>query len=371
MGTAVEERLGVAIERVEASAYTVPTDAPESDGTLEWDSTTIVVAEVRAGDGTGLGYTYTHKAAAALISDKLAEAVRGTDAGATEDAWRAMSAALRNVGRPGLGFCALSAVDIALWDLRAKLHDAPLVALLAPVRDEAPIYGSGGFTSYSLDRLREQLGGWVERGIPRVKLKVSREPERDPERLDTAREAIGDETELYVDSNGALDRGGAVEWAQRFAREWNVTWFEEPVSSDDLEGLRLVRESAPSGLDVAAGEYGYVPGDFERMLDAHAVDCLQADVTRCGGITGFLRAGALAAEHGLDLSAHCAPAASIAACCAVPRFRHLEWFHDHLRLEPMLFDGVPEQVGGVLRPNRERAGLGLELKRADAERFAA
>ena len=367
----MEERLGVAIERVEASAYTVPTDEPESDGTLEWDSTTIVVAEVHAGDAVGLGYTYTYEAAAAVISDKLADAVRGTDAGATDKAWHAMSAALRNVGRPGLGFCALSAVDVALWDVKARLRDAPLVELLEPVRDEAAIYGSGGFTSYSLARLRDQLGGWVARGIPRVKLKVSREPDRDPERLDAVREAIGDETELFVDSNGALDRDDAVEWAKRFARDWNVSWFEEPVSSDDLDGLRAVREHAPEGLDVAAGEYCYVPADFRRMLDAKAVDCLQADVTRCGGITGFLRAGTLAERHGLDLSAHCAPAASAAVCCAVPRFRHLEWFHDHLRLEPMLFDGVPEPDGGALRPNRERPGLGLELKRADAKRFAA
>ena len=227
--------------------------------------------------------------------------------------------------------------------------------------------GSGGFTSYSLDRIREQLSGWVEQGIPRVKMKVSREPERDAERLDAARAAIGDDVELYVDSNGALTRKEAVRWAERFARDWGVTWHEEPVSSADFEGLRLVRDAAP--LDVAAGEYAYVPADFRDLLDC--VDCLQADVTRCGGITGFLRAGALADAFGLELSAHCAPSASVPACCAVPAFRHLEWFHDHVRLEPLLFDGVLEPVDGALRPDRSRPGNGLELKRADAERYAA
>jgi L-alanine-DL-glutamate epimerase-like enolase superfamily enzyme len=355
------------VERLAVSAFTVPTDAPESDGTADWDSTTIVVVEATAGGEAGIGYTYAPAAAGKLVEEKLTELVRGRDAVAIAETWEAMATGLRNAGRPGIGFCALSAVDLALWDLKARLLGLPLVDLLGRARDEAPLYGSGGFTSYSLERIREQLSGWVEQGIPRVKMKVSREPERDPERLDAARSAIGDEVELYVDSNGALSRKEAVRWAERFAREWGVTWHEEPVSSADFEGLRLVRDAAP--LDVAAGEYAYVPTDFRNLLDC--VDCLQADVTRCGGITGFLRAGALAAAFGLELSAHCAPSASVAACCAVPAFRHLEWFHDHVRLEPLLFDGVLAPDGGALRPDRSRPGNGLELKRADAERYAA
>jgi L-alanine-DL-glutamate epimerase-like enolase superfamily enzyme len=363
----VAARTEVSVERLDVSAYEIPTEEPESDGTLEWDSTTVVVVEAHAGGETGLGYTYAPAAAGKLVEEKLVEIVRGRDAFSVAEAWEAMAMALRNAGRPGIGFCALSAVDLALWDLKARLLGLPLVDLLGRARDEAAVYGSGGFSSYSLDRIREQLSGWVEQGIPRVKMKVSREPERDPERLDAARAAIGDDAELYVDSNGALTRKQAVRWAERFAREWGVTWHEEPVSSADFEGLRLVREAAP--LDVAAGEYAYVPADFRNLLPC--VDCLQADVTRCGGITGFLRAGALASAFGLDLSAHCAPSASLAACCAVPGFRHLEWFHDHVRLEPLLFDGVLEPVEGALRPDRSRPGNGLELKRADAARYAA
>jgi L-alanine-DL-glutamate epimerase-like enolase superfamily enzyme len=349
------------------SGFTVPTDAPESDGTAEWESTSVVVVEAQGGGETGLGYTYAPAAAGTLVEEKLADVVRGRDALAPAEAWEAMASGLRNSGRPGIGFMALSAVDQALWDLKARLLDVPLVDLLGRARDEAPVYGSGGFTSYTLGRIREQLAGWVEQGIPRVKMKVSRDPERDAERLDVARQAIGDETELYVDSNGALGRKEAVRWAERFAREWGVTWHEEPVSSADFEGLRLVRDRAP--LDVAAGEYAFVPADFRNLLGC--VDCLQADVTRCGGITGFLRAGALAAAFDLDLSAHCAPMASVAACCAVPRFRHLEYFHDHVRVEPLLFDGVLEPVDGALRPDRSRPGNGLELKRAEAEEYAA
>ena len=352
-----------AIERLDVEAHTIPTDEPESDGTLEWDSTTIVVVQARAGGETGIGYTYTHDASARLIEDKLAPLVRGRDLDDIPALWEELGAQLRNIGRPGIGFMSLSAVDIALWDLKARLFDVPLVELLGAVREEAPIYGSGGFTSYSLERLREQLAGWVDAGIPRVKMKVGREPDEDPRRLDTARKAIGDNTELFVDANGAFDHEDALTWAERYAREWSVSWFEEPVSSADLEGLRLVRQRSPEGLDIAAGEYGFVPADFRNLLEAEAVDCLQVDVTRCGGYTGFLRAAQLADHYAIDVSAHCAPQASVHVCCAVPRFRHIEYFHDHVRVESMLFEGVLEPSDGALRPDRSRAGHGLELKR--------
>jgi L-alanine-DL-glutamate epimerase-like enolase superfamily enzyme len=256
---------------------------------------------------------------------------------------------------------ALSAVDIALWDLKARLLGRPLVDVLGAVRDEVPVYGSGGFTSYALERLADQLSGWVAQGIPRVKMKVGRSPQDDPQRLQAARTAIGDDAELFVDANGAFDREEAIGWADRYA-DWGVTWFEEPVSSADGDGLRIVRERAPHGLDIAAGEYAFVPADFRNLLEARSVDCLQIDVTRCGGYTGFLAAAALAHEYGVDVSAHCAPQASAHVCCAVPQFRHIEYFHDHVRVERALFDGVLEPVGGALTPDRSRTGHGLELR---------
>jgi L-alanine-DL-glutamate epimerase-like enolase superfamily enzyme len=370
MATAL--RTDVAVERLDVSAYTIPTDEPESDGTLEWGSTTIVVVEAHAGDSVGLGYTYADASAGVLVESKLADVVRGCDPLAPRAAWLRMGEQLRNVGRPGAGFMALSAVDNALWDLRARLLDVPLVDAIGRARDEVPIYGSGGFCSYSLSRIAEQLGGWVEQGIPRVKMKVSREPARDPERVAAAREAIGDEAELYVDSNGGLSRKQALAWMERFHGEWDVTWHEEPVSSADLEGLRLLRDRGPAGLDVAAGEYAFVPRDFLNLLQAGAVDCLQVDVTRAGGITGVLAAAGLAEGFGIDVSGHCAPQLSAHALCGVGRLRHLEYFHDHVRLEAMLFDGVLEpEEGGVLRPDRSLPGNGLELKREEAERWAA
>ena len=360
----------VPIERLDVSAYTVPTDFPEADGTLVWDKTTLVLVEIVAGGRRGLGYTYADTATARLIHDLLADVVVGCDAMAVPGIWAAMVHKIRNLGRPGVVSMAIAAVDTALWDLKARLLNLPLVTLLGAVRDWVPVYGSGGFTSYSIAQLQEQLGRWSAEGITRVKMKIGTRPDEDRERVHAARAAVGPAVELFVDANGAYSRKQALAFAAAFA-EQNVTWFEEPVSSDDLAGLRLVRDRAPAGMDVAAGEYGYDLFYFRRMLEAGAVDVLQADATRCAGITGFLRAGALCEARALPLSAHCAPSLHAHPCCALTPVRHVEYFHDHARIEHMLFDGALTPVNGNLRPDLSRAGLGLDFKRADAKRYAA
>ena len=354
---------------VTSRAYEVPTDAPESDGTLEWDSTTLVAVMVRAGSELGLGYTYGHRAIADLVTSKLAPVVTGRDPLDIEGSWLAMHGALRNLGRPGLAAMSIAAVDIALWDLKARLLGVSLSELLGRVRAGTAIYGSGGFTSYSLDRLRSQLGGWAEQGIKRVKMKVGREPSADVERASAARAAIGDDVELFVDANGAYTRKQALWFAGAFA-DLGTTWFEEPVSSDDLESLSLLRDRVPAGMNVAAGEYGYDLFYFRRMLEAQAVDVLQADATRCAGLTGFIKVSALCEAYGLPLSAHTAPALHAHVCCACPPVTHIEYFHDHTRIEEMLLDGSPTPQDGVLVPDWRRPGLGLELKEQDAEEFA-
>lgn len=356
------------VSEVRASAYEIPTDSPESDGTLEWSSTTLVVVTATAGGVTGFGYTYGHQAVATLVNDKLAGVATGRDAMDVHASNTAMAREVRNLGATGIASMAISAVDIALWDLKARLLDVPLVVALDAAHDAVPIYGSGGFTSYDDDQLRDQLEGWVEAGIPRVKIKVGRAPERDHERLRVSRKAIGDDTQLFVDANGAFTPRTAIEWAHIYRNEHDVRWFEEPVTSDDPTGMRLVRDSAPGGLDVAAGEYVWAPWLAPPLLDA--VDVLQVDVTRCLGITGFLAAAAAADARAIDVSAHCAPQISAHASAAVRRLRHLEYFHDHVRIEALLFDGVlrPEP-GGLLKPDRTRAGHGLTFKWADADRF--
>jgi L-alanine-DL-glutamate epimerase-like enolase superfamily enzyme len=358
------------IERLEVSAYTVPTDFPESDGTLEWDSTTMILVEATAGGARSLGYTYADTATALLIRDKLADVVRGRSVMSAPDAWSAMVHAIRNLGRPGIASMAIAAVDTALWDLKAKLLNLPLAALLGAGRESIPAYGSGGFTSYSIAQLQKQLGGWASEGMRLVKMKVGRDPDEDVARVRAARDAVGPEVRLMVDANGAYSRKQALEFAERFA-EIDVSYFEEPVSSDDLEGLRLLRDCAPAGMEIAAGEYGYDLFYFRRMLDAEAVDILQADATRCAGITEFMRVGALCASRPLPLSAHTAPSLHAAPCCALAPAVHVEYFHDHARIEQMFFDGALKPVNGELRPDLSRPGLGLEFKRQDAAPYAA
>jgi L-alanine-DL-glutamate epimerase-like enolase superfamily enzyme len=357
------------IDEVSARAYTIPAYAPEADGTLSWEQTTIVVARARSAGQVGLGYSYTAAPAAALIEGVLAGAVTGCDAMSPQAAWESMRAAVRNIGYPGLAACAISAVDSALWDLKARLLDVSLSTLLGAVREQVPVYGSGGFTSYTDAQLARQLAGWVREGIDAVKMKVGSEPERDTERVRRAREAIGSGAELYVDANGAYERKQAVRLAELFCEESGVTWFEEPVSSDDLEGLRMLRDRVPAPMRIAAGEYGYEPAYFQRMLAAGAVDVLQADVTRCGGITQMLQVGALCAAAAIPMSAHTAPSLHAHVCAAIPAVENVEYFHDHARIEAMLFDGLPELVDGALRPDPNRPGSGLELRESDAERY--
>jgi L-alanine-DL-glutamate epimerase-like enolase superfamily enzyme len=360
-----------AVDAVTAAVYEIPTDQPEADGTLAWSATTLIVAQVSGGGRTGLGYTYGAGACKPLIEGELAAAVTGRSVLDTGAAWQAMVRAVRNIGRPGLVSYAISAVDTALWDLKATLLGVPVSRLLGTAREAVPVYGSGGFTTYDEGTARAQLEHWTgELAIPRVKIKIGESwgtrPGRDLARIAFAREVIGPGAELYVDANGGYTRKQAVRMAQAMADQ-QVTWFEEPVSSDDLDGLREVRDQVTP--DVTAGEYGYDLPYFARMVDAQAVDCLQADVTRCGGFTEWQRAAAVAAARGLQVSGHCAPNLHAHVAAAVPNLRHLEYFHDHVRIESMVFDGTLDPAGGALRPDPGRPGLGLTLKESDAAPF--
>jgi L-alanine-DL-glutamate epimerase-like enolase superfamily enzyme len=362
---------GARIEGVEVSAYEIPTATEqESDGTLIWDSTTIVVVEVSAGGKTGLGYTYCDPSAGKVVESKLVSVLEGADALMPQKVWAQMQIQTRQLGHDGIAAMAVSAVDVALWDLKARLLGVCLADLLPRYRESVPVYGSGGFCDYTPEQLREQVQGWVDDGFHSVKIKVGRDAEADPGRVELVRSLAGEDVEVMVDANGANRPSDAVRWAERY-RELGVTYFEEPVSSDDLVGLAYVRDHAPPGLAVAAGEYGWNLPYFQRMLDAGAVHILQADVTRCGGITNMLRVDGLCKARSMPFSAHCAPGISAHACCAMETVVHIEYFFDHYRIESMLFEGTLSPEGGLLTPDRSRPGLGLELKRSDAARYAA
>lgn len=369
MSVAESVRCEYPIEAVDVRAYKIPTDGHESDGTLEWDATTLVYVELRSGDLTGVGYTYADISTAKLIQSLLADVLIGKDGMQIGRRWGEMCGAIRNLGRDGITSMAIAALDIALWDLKGKAFGLPVCALLGQARESVPLYGSGGFTSYTVERLCDQLQGWVAGGIPRVKMKIGRDPAADLNRIAAARAAIGEAAELFVDANGAYSRKQALDQAQRFADQ-RVSWYEEPVYHQDFEGLSMVRAAAPACMDIAAGEYGYGLYHFNRMLEAKTVDVLQADATRCAGFSGLLAVDGLCQTRMLPLSTHCAPYVHLHVASACKQLRHMEYFFDHVRIERMLFDGPAEPIDGALQPDLSRPGIGLELKRSDAERYA-
>ena len=364
-------RPDVAVASVGVCSFELPTATPhESDGTRTWSATSVVLVAVHAAGETGLGWTYAPPATAGVVDGLLAPLARGADALAPAAVWERMHEAVRQLGHAGMAAMALSAVDVALHDLRARLLGLALCDALSPVRDAVPAYGSGGFTDYDERQLRTQARGWVEQGFTRVKVKVGRDPAADPARLAVVRDEVGDAVALMVDGNGAYLPHEAAGWAQRFAAEQAVDWFEEPVSSQDLAGLRHVRAHAPAGMAVAAGEYVWDLPDLAALRDAGAVDVVQADVSRCGGVTGMLRADGFCAAAQLPLSAHCVPSVMAHVGCATSALLHTEQFFDHERVERLLFDGSPQPRDGLLRPDRDRPGLGLELRTADVRRWA-
>ncbi|MBS1527966.1 MAG: mandelate racemase [Bacteroidetes bacterium] len=356
------------ISELTVSAYTVPTDLPESDGTLGWNSTTMVLVKIECSGQSGLGYTYGDSCIASFIFRILRPFVLNQSPYAINGIFDKMLTAIRNEGECGLAYMAVSAVDVALWDLKAKLLGLPLCELLGQTKQGAKVYGSGGFTSYTNEQLHKQLSGWAEQGFSAFKIKIGRQPDKDPERIGVARKAISADGALFIDANGTFHAKQALQLLDKVS-ESDISWFEEPVSSDDLQGMAFVREGSSANVRVAAGEYGYNSGYFKTMLQARAVDVLQADATRCGGITGFLKAAALSEAFHIPFSFHCAPALHLHPALCVSGFEIGEYFHDHARIEHMFFDGASPPVGGYLKPDLSRPGLGLNFKYQDAEPF--
>lgn len=368
--TAAPAEVEIPVEKIEASAYTVPTDAPEADGTFTWTDTTLVLVEVNGAGHTGIGWTYGSLVTAALVRSTLAPLLTGRAFRRVPDAWAEQVMALRNIGRPGIGAMAVSAVDCALWDLAARIADVPLSSFLQARRDTVPLYGSGGFTTYDSTQLRNQLEGWLDLGFSRVKIKIGEDwgghENRDLARIRETREIVGDDVEVFVDANGGYTLEQALRLLPRFA-DLGVRWLEEPVSSDDLIGLARVRSAFSA--DVAAGEYGYDVAYFRHLCDAQAVDCVQVDVTRCGGITELRRVAALVDGYGLEVSGHCAPHQHAEVLATASNLRHLEWFHDHVRIEEKFFDGAPPPVQGRLPVNTSAPGNGLTWRTVDASPY--
>jgi L-alanine-DL-glutamate epimerase-like enolase superfamily enzyme len=330
----------------------------------------MVLVELEAGGAWGLGYSYAHESTASLTRDLLRREVVDRDAFDIERVWGRLVRAERNLGRVGQGARAVSAIDTALWDLKAKLLGVPLATLFGRAREEAPVYGSGGFTSYTEGKLAEQLTGWAEEGIPRVKMKLGLGVERDLERVAHVAALLGRRARLFVDANEAYEPREALALAEGLVR-FGVDWFEQPIQAENLAGMRFLRERFPRSLRLTTGEYLSDAARFRETLLAGAADVLQPDVTRCRGYTGFLKAAALCESFHVPVSSHCAPYLHLPVACAVPNLLHAEYFFDHVRVENLLFADLPRPARGGLAPQLDRPGHGLELKKADAEKFVA
>lgn len=363
-----QEFQNLSVEGLEVAAFTIPTESPESDGTIEWNSTTLVLVEIKAAGITGTGYTYATASTADFIERSLKSLVIGKNPFHIPEITDWLIRQIRNNGTCGIGMMAVSAVDNALWDLKGKLQGLPLALLLGMAKKQMLIYGSGGFTSYSGKQLEQQLGGWADKGIRYVKMKIGREPEKDPARVKIAQNAIESKAGLFVDANGAYSAKQALEKAAAFS-ESGVSWFEEPVPSSDLSGLHFIRNHAPAGMNITAGEYGFNLPYFQKMLSAGTVDVLQADATRCGGISGFLKAGYLCEAFQIPFSSHCAPSLHLHAALSLPSFFIAEYFFDHVRIENMLFEGAPAPEDGFLKPDLIKPGLGLRFLPKEAAKF--
>jgi L-alanine-DL-glutamate epimerase-like enolase superfamily enzyme len=299
----MHERCNITASKVQV--FTVPTDAPEADGTLSWDSTTMVLVSLEAGGKKGIGYTYSTAVTGKLAETLLKKVVDGQPVFDHGAILQAMYRQVRNMGETGIAAMAISAIDNALWDLRARLLDVALVDMLGAVRSGIPVYGSGGFTTYSDVQLEKQLGGWAADGFSMVKMKIGTHPSDDPRRVEVARKAIGEQTELFVDANGAYTVTQALELGHRFAHQYGVRWFEEPVSSDNLQGMSEVRARAPLGMDLPAHDRCACSHDSAGRL--HPLRRNQR-LSRCG-------VAMLGSEHAALIALRTEHASARLLCC--------------------------------------------------------
>ena len=355
------------IDYFEAAAYCIPTQQPESDGTLVWNTTTIIVVHIGSGETCGIGYTYGDESLVSLLMRKCKPILTGKNTDSIHSLLNSLHTTMRNLGSSGMTAMAIAAVDNALWDLRARLYDTPLVRLLGMAKARIASYGSGGFTSYTDEQLHRQLSVWAQSGFKFVKMKIGRDRKQDPKRVSLARKAVGDAVQVFVDANGAYTPKEACAIALMLDDN-GVTWLEEPVYHADRSGLSFVRNHTPPSIKISAGEYGFNSNHFKDLLLSGSVDIMQADATRCG-ITGFLKAAALCEAFHIPISAHTAPSLHVHLCCAVQQSVHAEYFFDHVRIEQMLFEGAARAREGWLIPDLSVPGNGLQFKKQDAERF--
>ena len=358
------------ITDVNAACYRIPLAVPLTDATHgrhdHYDLVTVEVATT--GGHTGLGYTYTvHAGGAAilaLIERDLAPLLLGADAGGIEALWRSMWRWTHYVGRGGIAAFAISAVDIALWDLRGSMRQEPLWRLLgAQSAKPVPAYVGGIDLLLPLDELLEQTRAALGSGFRAIKMKVGRDVlGEDLDRVAAVRELAGADTALMVDANMRWSVDEAVAAARELAR-FGVYWLEEPIEPDDYTGHRRVAEQG--GLPLAAGENLRTLSEFSHLIGTGGVAFPEPDVSNIGGISAWMKVADLAGVHGLPVTSHGVHELHVHLLAAVPNASFLEVHgfatERFVRQPPRL------ECGAALPP--DRPGHGVELDRSALEPF--
>jgi L-alanine-DL-glutamate epimerase-like enolase superfamily enzyme len=306
----------------------------------------------------------------ATIEGPLKNVLVGQDPLCHEKLWEDMFWKVRGYGRKGIAFCAISSLDIALWDLKAKVFGVPLYRLLGPYTDTVPIYGSGGWTSFDEAELVREQTGYVERGIPRVKMKVAidfgKDEAQDIRRLAAVRKAVGDDVEIFVDANNGYYARQAIAMSKRF-EQYDVRWFEEPVLADDIQGLATI--SRATTIPVATGEHEYTKYGFKELITQGGADIVQPDVGRVGGVTEWMKVAHLAHAFNLPVAPHAVQLVHLHLACATPNLRVVEYLGVSEETDKIFFTEFPEPKNGMWSPYPDRPGLGLELDPKAVEKY--
>lgn len=318
---------------------------------------------IKTDEGTeGLGVGTGNLAIRAVIENNLKDLLIGQDPFNIEKLWNDMFWRVRGYGRKGVAFQALSTVDIGLWDLKAKALGLPLYRLLNPMFEKVPIYGSGGWTNYDEKELVAEQTGYVDRGIPRVKMKVGKDfgqsEREDIARLNAVRKAVGDDVEIYVDANNGYYAKQAIRMSRMF-EDYDVKWFEEPVIADDIEGLAAI--SRATTIPVATGEHEYTKYGFKDLIARGAVDIVQPDIGRVGGVTEWMKAAYLAHAFNLPVAPHAVQLVHLHCAMATPNLKVVEYLGSVEKNDDFFYTDYPKPVNGTWAPYPDKPGLGLEL----------
>ena len=319
----------------------------------------------------GLGIGQASPGVRQVVESGLRGVLIGEDPFNIEKLWRDMFRQVRGYGRKGVAFCGVSAVDIALWDLKAKALGLPLYRLLGPCVESVPVYGSGGWTNLGERELLDEMTSYIDRGIRRVKMKVGKDfgqsEREDIQRVAAVRSAIGYDAALYVDANNGYYAKQAIYMAREF-EQYQVGWLEEPVLADDIPGLAQVRVATT--IPVAAGEHEYTKYGFRELIAGGGVDIAQPDVGRVGGITEWMKVAHLADAFNLPVAPHSFQLVHLHLACATPNLKVVEYLGIAEENDRGWYTDFPEPKDGAWSPYPDRPGLGLELDPYAVEKWS-